>query len=266
MKVVLFCGGLGTRLKEQSGGLPKPMVNIGSRPILWHIMKYYAHYGHKDFILCLGYKADAIKNYFLNYDQCLSSDFTLSNGDKKMHQKGSDISNWCITFVDTGLKSNIGQRLKAVEKYLADDEMFLANYADGVTDLPLPVMIDYFGKSGKIGCFICVKPSQSFHVVSLKDGDSVESIQYVRDTNIMINGGGYIFRKEIFAYIKDGEELVVEPFERLIKEKQLIGYRYEKFWYCMDTFKEQQELNDMYERGNAPWVVWEKSSLPFRVG
>lgn len=256
MKVVLFCGGLGTRLKDQSGGLPKPMVNIGSRPILWHIMKYYAHYGHKDFILCLGYKADAIKNYFLNYDQCLSSDFTLSNGDKKLHQKGSDISDWNITFVDTGLKSNIGQRLKAVEKYLAGEEMFLANYADGVTDLPLPVMINYFMKCGKIGCFICVKPSQSFHVVSLNDGDFVESIQYVRDTNIMINGGGYIFRKEIFSYIKDGEELVVEPFERLIKEKQLIGYRYNKFWHCMDTFKEQQELNDMYERGNAPWVAW----------
>ena len=258
MKVVLFCGGLGTRLRDQSGGLPKPMVNIGSRPILWHIMKYYAHYGHKDFILCLGYKADTIKNYFLNYDQCLSSDFTLSNGDKKIYQKESDISDWNITFADTGLKTNIGQRLKAVEKYLVGEEMFLANYADGVTDLPLPVMIDYFVKSGKIGCFICVKPSQSFHVVSLKDEDSVESIKYVRDTDIMINGGCYIFRKDTFSYIKDGEELVVEPFQRLINENQLIGYRYNGFWHCMDTFKEQQELNDMYERGNAPWDVWEK--------
>lgn len=256
MKVVLFCGGLGTRLREQAGELPKPMVNIGSRPILWHIMKYYAHYGHKDFILCLGYKADVIKNYFLNYDQCLSSDFTLSRGDKKMYQKESDISDWNITFADTGLKSNIGQRLKAVEKYLDGEEMFLANYADGVTDLPLPVMIDYFKKSGKIGSFICVKPSHSFHVVSLKDGDSVESIQYVRDTNILVNGGYYVFKKEIFSYIKDGEELVLEPFQRLINENQLIGYRYNKFWHCMDTFKEQQELNDMYERGNAPWEVW----------
>ncbi len=258
MKVVLFCGGLGTRLRDVSGEVPKPMVNIGARPILWHIMKYYAHYGHKDFILCLGYKADAIKNFFLNYDQCLSSDFTLSNGDKTMYKKESDISDWSITFADTGLKSNIGQRLKAVEKYLDGEEMFLANYADGVTDLPLPVMIDYFTKSGKIGCFICVKPSQSFHVVSLKDGDLVGNIQYVRDTDIMINGGGYIFRKPIFQYIKDGEELVVEPFQRLIKENQLIGYRYNQFWHCMDTFKEQQELNDMYERGNAPWEVWKK--------
>ena len=173
-----------------------------------------------------------------------------------MYQKESDISDWSITFADTGLKSNIGQRLKAVEKYLDGEEMFLANYADGVTDLPLPVMTDYFVKSGKTGCFICVKPSQSFHVVSLKEGDCVESIRYVRDTDLIINGGCYIFRKEIFSYMKGGEELVVEPFQRLIDQNQLVGYRYDKFWHCMDTFKEQQELNDMYERGNAPWVVW----------
>ena len=256
MKVVLFCGGLGTRLKDVSGEIPKPMVNIGSRPILWHIMKYYAHYGHKDFILCLGYKGEKIKDFFLNYNQCLSSDFTLSNGEKKMHLTDSDISDWKITFADTGLKSNIGQRLKAVEKYLLDEEVFLANYADGVTDLPLPVMIDYFMKSGKTGCFLCVKPSQSFHVVSLKDDNLVENIRYVKDTDIQINGGCFIFRHNIFSYIKDGEELVVEPFQRLIKENQLLAYRYDKFWHCMDTFKEQQELNDMFDRGNAPWVVW----------
>jgi glucose-1-phosphate cytidylyltransferase len=258
MKVVLFCGGLGTRIKDVSGGLPKPMVNIGSRPILWHVMKYYAHYGHKDFILCLGYKAEVIKNYFLNYEQCLSSDFTLSNGSKKMYQQESDISDWSITFADTGLKSNVGQRLKAVEKYLVDEEIFLANYADGVTDLFLPNMIDGFIKSGKIGSFLCVKPSQSFHIVSLKNGGIVDDIQYVRDTNLLINGGCFIFKKEIFQYIKDEEELVVQPFQRLIKENKLIGYRYDKFWHCMDTFKEQQELNDMYERGNAPWEVWKK--------
>ena len=150
MKVVLFCGGMGTRLKDHSGELPKPMVNIGPRPILWHIMKYYAHYGHKDFILCLGYKGDAIKNFFLTYEPCLSGDFTLSNGSKQIHLKESDISDWNITLADTGLKSNLGQRLKAVEKYLGDDDIFLANYADGLTDLPLPEMIDYFKKSGNL--------------------------------------------------------------------------------------------------------------------
>jgi len=202
MKVVLFCGGLGTRLRDNSGGLPKPMVNIGSRPILWHIMKYYAHYGHKEFILCLGYKADVIKNFFLNYDQCLSSDFTISNGNKLMHVKDSDIEDWSITLTDTGLKSSIGQRLKAVEKYLGDEEIFLANYADGLTDLPLPEMINFFVKSGKVGCFICAKPSQSFHVVTLKEGNLVEKLQYVRDTDLMINAGYFVFRREIFNYMK----------------------------------------------------------------
>lgn len=258
MKVVIFCGGLGTRIRDLSGGLPKPMVNIGYRPILWHIMKYYAHFGHKDFILCLGYKADVIKEFFLKYDQCVSSDFTLSNGSKEMHQEESDVPDWNITCVDTGLKSNIGQRLKAVEKYLKDEEYFLANYADALTDMSLPDEIECFKKSGKIGCFVCVKPSQSFHVVSLGEGDQVQSIDYVRDKDFIINGGYFVFRKEIFQYMKEGEELVVEPFQRLINDNNLMGYKYDKFWYCMDTFKEQQELSDMFELGNAPWEVWKR--------
>ncbi len=260
MKVILFCGGLGTRLRDSAGELPKPMVNIGYRPILWHIMKYYAHYGHKEFILCLGYKADVIKNFFLNYDQCLSSDFTLLNGNKQVHLRESDIADWSITCVDTGLKSNIGQRLKAVEKYLEGEEYFLANYADALTDMPLPEEIDYFKKSGKIACFVCVKPSQSFSVVSLGEGACVEKIEFVRNTDFIINGGYFVFRKEIFEYIKEGEELVVEPFQRLINENKLIGYKYDKFWYCMDTFKEQQELNDMFDRGGAPWQVWKNGN------
>ncbi|MGO9533762.1 MAG: sugar phosphate nucleotidyltransferase, partial [Syntrophobacteraceae bacterium] len=186
MKVVLFCGGLGTRLRDLATELPKPMVKIGYRPILWHLMKYYAHYGHKDFILCLGYKADVIKNYFLNYDECISNDFTMSKGGKELCLHHSDIADWNITFVDTGLRSNIGQRLKAVEKYLKGDDTFLANYADGLTDLPLADMIDYSKKSGKIACFLCVKPSQSFSVVSLCDENLVEKIEYVRDTNFII--------------------------------------------------------------------------------
>jgi glucose-1-phosphate cytidylyltransferase len=255
---VLFCGGLGTRLRDQSGGLPKPMVNIGQRPILWHIMKYYAHYGHKDFILCLGYLGSAIKNFFLNYDQALSSDFALSNGQRKIHANESDISDWNITFIDTGVRRNIGQRLQAVEKYLEGDEYFLANYADGLTDLPLPELIGSFQKSGKVGCFLSVKPSQTFHVVSLNDDGLVKKIENVRDTSIMINGGYFVFRKEIFQYMKEGEELVAEPFSRLIAANQLLAYPYEKFWYCMDTFKEERELNEMLERGDAPWEVWKR--------
>lgn len=259
MKVVLFCGGLGTRLKEVSHNVPKPMVKIGYRPILWHVMKYYAHYGHKDFILCLGYKADVIKNYFLNYNEYTSSDFTMSNGGKKLLLKQSDIADWTISFIDTGLRSNIGQRLKSVEPHLEGEEMFLANYADGLTNLPLSGMIDYFKRSGKIACFVCTKPSQTFHVISMNDDNIIRTIQYVKDTDILINGGYFIFRKEIFNYIQKGEELVVEPFQRLIKEEQLIGYKYDQFW-CMDTFKEHQELNDMYNNGNAPWEVWKNSN------
>jgi glucose-1-phosphate cytidylyltransferase len=256
MKVVLFCGGMGTRLgdrREQS--VPKPMVKIGLRPILWHLMKYYSHYGHKEFILCLGYKADAIKDYFLNYNEWVSNDFVMANGGKEIKLRKNDIADWTIRFVDTGLKNNIGQRLKAVEEYLSDDDMFLANYADGLSDLNLKDMLSRFMRSDKIACFASVKPSQSFHLVKSGENDLVESISSVRSTDLRINGGFFIFRKEIFKYIKPGEELVEEPFQRLISEKQLIGYKYDNFW-CMDTFKEHQQLTDMINQGNAPWEVW----------
>ena len=262
MKVVLFCGGLGTRLGDMAGGrVPKPMVKIGYRPILWHIMKYYAHYGHKDFILCLGYQADVIKKFFLEYDQAIANDFTLSNGNARMHTQESDIADWNITCVDTGLKTPIGQRLRAVRDYLKDEEYFLANYADGLTDVELPHMIERFKKSGNVGSFLCVKPSQSFSVVSLGEDDRVEKIQYVKDTNLLINGGYFVLRNDIFQYLNEGEELVVEAFQRLICQKKLVGYQYDNFWYCMDTFKEQQELNDMFEAGHAPWAVWKKSRV-----
>jgi glucose-1-phosphate cytidylyltransferase len=255
MKVVLFCGGLGTRLGELTENVPKPLVKIGYRPILWHLMKYYAYYGHKDFILCLGYKADAIKDYFLNYKEYLSNDFTMTHGGTNIHLEQSDITDWKITFVDTGLKANIGQRLKAVERYLAGEEVFLANYSDGLTNCPLPDVIDSFVKSQKIACFLCAKPSQTFHVVELEADNSVRNIQSVRETDIRVNGGFFVFRKEIFNYIRPGEELVAEPFHRLIAERKIIGYPTEQFW-CMDTFKEHQELTDMFNLGDAPWEVW----------
>ena len=256
MKVVLFCGGLGTRLREFSENLPKPMVHIGYRPILWHVMKYYAYYGHKDFILCLGYKADVIKNYFLNYNECTSNDFTLLEGGKTLELLNSDIQDWKITFVDTGLTSNIGQRLKAVEKYLEGEEVFLANYSDGLTDLFLPEYLDSFQKNDKIASFVCVKPSQSFHLVSMKEDGVVTEIRDVKQAGIRINGGYFVFKKEIFKYIHQGDELVCEPFERLMKMEQLIAYKYDGFWACMDTFKEQQQLDDLYTQGKAPWEAW----------
>jgi glucose-1-phosphate cytidylyltransferase len=256
MKVVLFCGGLGTRLREYSENIPKPMVPIGYRPILWHVMKYYASYGHKDFILCLGYKADFIKNYFLNYNECISNDFTLLEGGKKLQLSNSDIQDWKITFVDTGLTSNIGQRLKAVEKYLEEEEVFLANYSDGLTDLFLPELLNSFYRQDKVASFLCIKPPQSFHLVSTKQDGIVSEIQDVKQADIRINGGYFIFKKEIFDYINQGEELVCEPFQRLIEMEQLLAYKYDGFWACMDTFKEQQQLDEMYNRGKAPWEVW----------
>ena len=256
MKVVLFCGGLGTRLRDYSEAIPKPLVPIGYRPIIWHLMKYYAHFGHRDFILCLGHGADAIKNYFLNYNEALSNDFVLSEGCKTVELFNSDLRDWRITFVDTGLHSNIGQRLKAVEKHLAGEEMFFANYSDGLTDVHLPDFIEHFRQNDKIGSFLSVLPTYSFHLVNLGSDQTVERIYSIRDSGFMMNGGFFIFKQDIFRYLHDGEELVLEPFERLIQEKQLISYVHRGFWACMDTFKEKQNLDEIYARGEAPWQVW----------
>lgn len=257
MKVVLFCGGLGTRLRDYGDNLPKPLVPLGYRPVLWHVMKYYAHFGHKDFILCLGYKADKIKDYFLHYDECISNDFVLSDGGKHIDLITSDIQDWKITFVDTGLHANIGQRLSRVRHLLRNEKMFLANYTDGLTDLPLPVMLDRFRRTEKVAAFVCAPPSQTFHVVNLKNGGRVTSIQSVRDSGMLINGGFFVFRKEIFNFLRDGEELVGPPFERLMAKNLVLGYQYDRFW-SMDTFKEQQELSDLCTRGDAPWEVWKR--------
>ncbi len=256
MKVVLFCGGLGLRIRDAED-LPKPMVHIGYRPVLWHVMKYYAHFGHKDFILCLGHRADAIKDYFLNYNECASNDFVLSGGGKNLELMNSDIDDWRITFADTGNNSNIGQRLKAVEKYLEGEEEFLANYSDGLTDLPLPQQLEHFRQHDKVASFMCVRPNLSYHVVSLQEGTSlVADIHAIGNGDIRINGGYFIFKKEIFNYIREKEELVNEPFQRLLKEKQLMGYSYDGFWASMDTFKDKQWLESLYSTGAAPWEIW----------
>jgi glucose-1-phosphate cytidylyltransferase len=247
---------MGMRLREHSESLPKPIVPVGNRPLIWHVMKYYAHYGQKDFILCLGYKSSVIKEYFLRYNEAISNDFVMSEGGRNLQLLGTDIQDWTITFADTGLNANIGQRLKAVERYLHGEEVFLANYSDDLTDFHLPSMVNHFMDSGKIAAFVCVQPTHSFHVVGLGEGHRVTGIQHVSNAGLYINGGYFIFRKEIFNYIKDGEELVEEPFRRLIEEGQLAGYRHDGFWMPMDTFKDKQLLEDMYSKGVAPWEVW----------
>lgn len=259
MKVVLFCGGMGMRLREYSETIPKPMVEIGYRPIIWHLMRYYAHFGHKDFILCLGYRGDLIKKYFLNYAEWLSNDFVLSNGGRDISLYNSDIGDWTISFIDTGLQANIGQRLKAVEKYLEGESVFMANYSDGLTNLYLPDYIDHFYRHDKTASFLCVQPSQSFHIVSMNNDDIVTSVTPVDQADIWVNGGFFIFKKSIFEYIHEGEELVNEPFQRLTEENQLIAYRNKGFWACLDTFKEKQLFDELYARGKTPWAVWMNS-------
>ena len=258
MKVVLFCGGLGMRLRmrEYSDEIPKPMVEIGYRPLLWHVMKYYASFGHKDFILCLGYRGDIIKKYFLNYVETTSNDFVLSEGGKKIKLMDSDIQDWRITFVDTGLHSNIGTRLKATEKYLEGEEVFLANYSDGLSDLPLEKMLEHFYRYNKVACFLAVHPSLSAHVVTFNHNSCVNAVQTFKKAGVWINGGYFIFKRDIFKYISNGEELVEKPFQRLILEKQLLAYKYNGFWVPMDTFKDKYLLDRIYSNGKAPWETW----------
>jgi glucose-1-phosphate cytidylyltransferase len=261
MKVVLFCGGFGLRIREYSEEIPKPMVPIGHRPILWHVMKYYAHFGHTDFILCLGHQAQIVKRYFLDYDECLSNDFTLADGGRTRKPVRRDIANWNITFVDTGISANIGQRLLAVREYLRNEELFLANYSDGLTDFPLPQLIDGLRASGRVAAFLCVRPAFSVHFVEATAAGDVLGLQPADQADLWINGGYFVFRQEIFEYLLDGEELVVEPLQRLMRERKLLARKYDGFFQAMDTFKERQSLEQRYlnSNGHAAWMVWAPS-------
>ena len=262
MKVVLFCGGLGLRLREAGGDIPKPMVPIGYRPILWHVMKYYAHFGHKDFILCLGHRADVIKKYFLDYEEAISNDFVLSGGGRQVDLMHTDISDWRITFVDTGIGASVGERLWAVRDYVSGEDLFLANYADGLTDLRLPEFVEGARRDGAIATFLGVRPNLSYHAVSVRDGGLVNDIRGIADTGLRVNGGYFVFRPAIFDYMRPGEELVVEPFHRLIQAGQLRAHLHDGFFTSMDTFKDKQYLEDLYDKGNAPWEVWRATSTP----
>ena len=258
MKVVLFCGGLGTRLREHSDTIPKPLVNVGLRPIIWHLMRYYAHFGHKDFILCLGYRGDMIRDYFLKYNECMSNDFTLSEGGRKLELHSSDIHDWRITFVDTGLHSNIGQRLLRVREHLQGEDVFLANYSDGLSDLPLDDLIADFERKKVTASFAAVRSWQTFHTVHSGGDGYVTAIGSVDNGDFLINGGFFVLRDSIFDVIEEGEELVEQPFQRLMSTRQLAVYRYLGFWRSMDTFKDKITLDRMEARGDCPWMLWKK--------
>lgn len=259
MKVVLFCGGLGTRLREHSDTIPKPLVPVGVRPIMWHLMRYYAHYGHKDFVLALGYRGDMIRDYFLNYNECLSNDFVMSEGGRKLEPVKSDIQDWRITFVDTGLHSNIGQRLLRVRQYLDGEDEFLANYSDGLSDIPLDEQVADFRRRGVTASFAAAPSPLSFHTLHGDEDGIVTGFGRMADTQqFWVNSGFFCLRKEIFDVIEEGDELVEQPFQRLIARRQLAAYRHRGFWQAMDTFKDKITFDRMHGKGECPWMVWQR--------
>ena len=257
MKVVLFCGGLGMRLREYSENVPKPMVKIGCRPILWHLMKYYSHFGFDDFILCLGYKGEVIKKYFLNYEESVSNDFVLSEGGREVELLNRDIDDWRITFADTGRNSCIGERLMAVRKYLDGDDLFLANYADGLTDLHLPDQLEHFRRHDRLASLLCVKPNLSYHYIEREDDDTITGIRPFDRSGLRVNGGFFIFRQAIFDYMRPGDDLVEPTFRRLTRDRQLVAYDYDGFWQAVDTAKDKERVDQLQEQGCPPWAVWE---------
>ena len=262
MKVVLFCGGRGIRLREHSEAVPKPMVMIGYRPILWHVMRYYAQYGHRDFILCLGYRADAIKDYFLHYQEAVSNDFVLSEGGRNIELLGSDISDWRITFADTGLDTTIGERLRRVRHLLEGEEIFLANYGDTLTDAPLDELIDKFRSGDAVAGLLSVVPSYSFHVIDADADGYVTALKEVTAADLRINGGGYLFRADIMDRLELGEDLVDAPFTTLAAEGRLAAYQYDGFWVSLDTLKDLAVLEALQERGSPPWAVSRDAAGP----
>jgi glucose-1-phosphate cytidylyltransferase len=256
MKVVLFCGGLGMRIRADNQSLPKPMTPIGSRPVLWHIMRYYAHFGHKEFILCLGHGAQAVKDYFLTYRETTSNDFVLRQGGEDIKMLSTDISEWTITFIETGIDTAIGERLRRVRHLLGGDEMFLANYGDVLTDAPQNELIAQVAKTDAVGQLLAVKPQDSFHVVDIVAGSTVTGLTPVGDMAMRINGGYFVLRQGIFDYLNEGEDLVRDACVRAAKDGRMRAAQYDGFWAPMDTLKERSALEAQYRSGNSPWALW----------
>jgi glucose-1-phosphate cytidylyltransferase len=258
MKVVLFCGGYGMRMRDGTSDVPKPMVPLGPRPLLWHVMRYYAHYGHKDFVLCLGYGGHHIKQFFLDYQEATSNDFVLSGG--RIDLLGSDISDWTITFVDTGLASPIGERLRRVRHLLAGEEMFLANYADVLTDAPVDDMVDRFTPTDAVAQLLAVPPQAAFHVVDLDEDNRVQAIRSLKDMQLQENGGYLVLRQEIFDYLHEDCDLISDACAVLAMEGRLSAYPYHGFWHPADTVKERVALEAMYHAGTTPWMPWRRAA------
>ncbi|MFF5243902.1 sugar phosphate nucleotidyltransferase [Streptosporangium sp. NPDC000095] len=261
MKVVLFCGGYGTRMRTGTpGDVPKPMQLVGPRPLIWHVMRYYAHFGHTEFILCLGYGAHHIKDFFLNYQETTSNDFVLRAG--RVELLSTDISEWSISFVQTGIASPIGERLRRVRDHLDGEEMFLANYADVLTDAPLPEIVDRFARSGAGASMMVVPPADTFHCIELGERGTVGGITPVSEMPLWVNGGYFVLRQEIFDHIPEGGDLVADGCAELAKRGRLLAYPHRGYWRPTDTVKERVALDEAYSRGDRPWALWEREPVP----
>lgn len=257
-KVVILCGGLGTRLKEETDFKPKPMVTIGNKPILWHVMKIYAHYGFNEFILCLGYKGEVIKEYFLNYD-ILNSDFTIKLSPQKtvtVHNT-SDESDWRITLADTGISALKGARLKRIEKYIKED-IFMVTYGDGVGNINIKKLLDFHKSHGKIATVTGVRPPSRFGELSVKDNQAMHFSEKPQTSGGMINGGFFIFNRNLFDHLTNDDNCDFEhgPLEDIASKGQLMVYTHDGDWACMDTYRDVEYLNKLWQTSEAFWKIW----------
>jgi len=259
MNVVILCGGLGTRLREETEFRPKPMVNIGDRPILWHIMKIYSHFGHNEFILPLGYKGEMIKDYFCHYE-IMNNDVTIELGKPEsfcLHNR-HDESDWKVTLANTGEKTLKGGRLKRIEQYISDDT-FMLTYGDGVADININELIEFHHQHGKISTITGVSPGARFGELSIKD-DQVTAFREKPDTSGggYISGGFFVFNKKIFDYLSDSEDcdLEIGTLEKIASDGELMVYKHSGFWACMDTLRDVEYLNRLWTEGNAEWKIW----------
>jgi glucose-1-phosphate cytidylyltransferase len=255
IKVVILAGGFGTRLSEETDLKPKPMVEIGGKPILWHIMKIYSHYGFNDFIICLGYKSYVVKEYFANYF-LHQSDVTIDIKSNKIDVHYSKAEPWKITLVDTGLNTMTGGRIKRIEKYI--NSTFMLTYGDGVSDINIKDLIEFHKKNKKAVTVTAVQPSGRFGAIEMSEGGIVNSfMEKPKGDGSWINGGFFVLEPEIFKYI-NGDESVWErePMENLTKDGKVCAYKYNKFWKCMDTLRDKTELENLWNSGKAPWKVW----------
>jgi glucose-1-phosphate cytidylyltransferase len=258
MKVVILCGGMGTRMREETEFRPKPLVDVGGRPILWHIMKLYAHHGFRDFVLCLGYRGNMIKEYFLNYE-AMNNDFTICLGRKSQIQFNGDHQeqNFRITLADTGLESMTGGRIRRAQKYLPDD-CFMVTYGDGVSDVDIRRLVEFHKSHGKLATVTTFRPVSRFGILDIDASHQVMNFIEKPRSDAWASAGYFVFQREVLDYLDDDQcVLESEPLARLAAERQLVAYNHDGFFYAMDTFREYQILNDLWKSGQAPWKVWD---------